>query len=301
MNSKWEGVFPAITTKFSQDFEIDHPAIQANIKAQLEAGVHGIICCGSLGEAGVLSSEEKIDILKTAIKAVNGKVPVLLTLAETTTKTACELAKQAEAAGADGLMLLPPMRYVADERETATYLKTVAAATSLPIMLYNNPVAYAIDITPQMFVELSDIENFVAIKESSDNVRRITDLINLCGDRYQLFTGVDNLAMESLVMGAVGWVSGLVCAFPRETVVIYELIRQNRIAEALPIYRWFKPVLDLDVSTKLVQNIKLAEVVTGLGTETVRPPRLPLAGKERETVLAVLNHALATRPQLPKV
>ncbi len=298
MNSKWAGVYPAVTTKFKDDFRLDHAAMERHFQAQLDAGVHGLIVCGSLGENGVLSAAEKLEILQTACRVSAGKVPVILTIAETTTAAACEMVQQGVKNGADGFMVLPPMRYVSDRRETITYLRTVAAASERPIMIYNNPVAYGVDVTPEMFAELADEPKFVAIKESSDNVRRVTDIYNACGDRYQIFTGVDNLALESLLMGAVGWVAGLVCAFPRETVVIYELARQNRLAEAREIYRWFKPVLDLDVSTRLVQNIKLAEVMTGLGTETVRPPRLPLAGAERERVIQTLETALAKRPDL---
>ncbi|MCB9066618.1 MAG: dihydrodipicolinate synthase family protein [Calditrichae bacterium] len=301
MATKWEGVYPAVTTKFTADFKLDHPAMEKNFQAQLDAGVHGLICCGSLGENGVLSAEEKIEVLKTAVNVSAGKVPVILTIAETTTAAACEMAKQGVKNGADGFMLLPPMRYTSDERETVVFLEAVAAVSERPIMIYNNPVAYNIDVTPQMFADLAKNDTFVALKESSDNVRRITDIKNYCGDRYQIFTGVDNLALESLLMGADGWVAGLVCAFPRETVVIYELAKQNRIAEALEIYRWFKPVLDLDVSTKLVQNIKLAEQMTGLGNENVRPPRLPLIGEERQNVVQTLQKALETRPIMPKL
>ncbi|MEZ4765462.1 MAG: dihydrodipicolinate synthase family protein [Calditrichia bacterium] len=301
MATKWEGVYPAVTTKFTADFKLDHPAMEKNFQAQLDAGVHGLICCGSLGENGVLSAEEKIEVLKTAVNVSAGKVPVILTIAETTTAAACEMAKQGVKNGADGFMLLPPMRYTSDERETVVFLEAVAAVSERPIMIYNNPVAYNIDVTPQMFADLAKNDTFVALKESSDNVRRITDIKNYCGNRYQIFTGVDNLALESLLMGADGWVAGLVCAFPRETVVIYELAKQNRIAEALEIYRWFKPVLDLDVSTKLVQNIKLAEQMTGLGNENVRPPRLPLIGEERQNVVQTLQKALETRPIMPKL
>ena len=301
MATKWEGVYPAVTTKFTADFKLDHPAMEKNFQAQLDAGVHGLICCGSLGENGVLSAEEKIEVLKTAVNVSAGKVPVILTIAETTTAAACEMAKQGVKNGADGFMLLPPMRYTSDERETVTFLETVAAVSERPIMIYNNPVAYNIDVTPHMFADLAKNDTFVALKESSDNVRRITDIKNYCGDRYQIFTGVDNLALESLLMGADGWVAGLVCAFPRETVVIYELAKQNRIAEALEIYRWFKPVLDLDVSTKLVQNIKLAEQMTGLGNENVRPPRLPLIGEERQKVVQTLQKALDSRPVMPNL
>jgi 4-hydroxy-tetrahydrodipicolinate synthase len=203
--------------------------------------------------------------------------------------------------GADGFMLLPPMRYQSDQRETMQYLRTVAGASEKPIMLYNNPIAYRVDVTPDMFAGLADEPRFVAIKESSENVRRVTDILNRVGDRYRIFVGVDDLALESLMIGAVGWVAGLVCAFPRETVVLYKLIKAGRIQEALPLYRWFMPLLHLDASIKFVQNIKLAEAMTGEGSEYVRPPRLPLAGEERENVKKIVEQALRTRPGLADV
>ncbi len=301
MKAKWAGVYPAVTTKFKDDFSLDHVAMEHHFQAQLDAGVHGLIVCGSLGESGVLTPDEKLEVLKTAISVSAGKVPVLLTIAESTTAAAIAMAKLGGRTGADGFMLLPPMRYVSDRRETTVFLRSVAEASEQPIMIYNNPVAYGVDVTPDMFIELADEPKFVAIKESSDNVRRITDIFNAVGERYQIFTGVDNLGLESLLLGAHGWVAGLVCAFPRETVVIYELAKQNRWDEAREIYRWFKPVLDLDVSTKLVQNIKLAEAMTGLGNENVRPPRLPLEGSEREQVIKTLHAALAKRPEMPQL
>lgn len=299
METTWVGVYPAVTTKFKDDFSLDHTAMERHFQVQLDAGVHGLIVCGSLGENAVLTPDEKLEVLQTAKSVSDGKVPVLLTIAEATTAAAIAMAKLGGRSGADGFMLLPPMRYVSDRRETLAFLHSVAAASEQPIMIYNNPVAYGVDVTPEMFAELADEPTFVAIKESSDNVRRITDIFNAVGDRYQIFTGVDNLALESLLLGASGWVAGLVCAFPRETVVIYELAKQNRWDEARTIYRWFKPVLDLDVSTKLVQNIKLAEAMTGLGNENVRPPRLPLDGPEREQVIKTLHAALANRPEMP--
>lgn len=300
MNTKWSGVFPAVTTKFDDSFKIDFKAVQNHTNAQIEAGVHGIILCGSLGESGTLTTEEKHDLLRATLEVVNRKVPVMICVAERTTAAATDFVQKADKIGADGYMVLPPMQYVSDSRETMTYLRTVAAATNQPIMIYNNPVAYGVDVTPQMFAELADEAKFVAIKESSDNVRRITDIVNLVGDRYQIFTGVDNIAMESLILGACGWVAGLVCAFPRETVAIYELVQRGRIEEARAIYRWFMPLLHLDVSTKLVQNIKLAEAMVGLGSETVRPPRLNLVGEERTRVKATIAAALESRPELPR-
>jgi 4-hydroxy-tetrahydrodipicolinate synthase len=297
----WQGVFPAVTTKFHADGSLDAEWTAKNIEAQIAAGVDGIITCGSLGEASTLSLEEKREVLKIAVKTAAKRVPVLQTVAENSTRDACTAAKHAAESGAAGLMVLPGLRYVSDRRETIHHFRTVAAATPLQIMVYNNPLAYGVDATPEMFAELADEPKFVAIKESCGDVRRITDLINLVGDRYAIFCGVDDLAMEAQLMGSVGWVAGLVCAFPRETVVIYQLVKAGRIEEARAIYRWFAPLLHLDVSTKLVQNIKLAEAMVDLGTEHVRGPRLPLAGEERARVTAVIKQALATRPVLPKV
>lgn len=300
MQTKWSGVYPALTTKFNQeDDSQDMETMASHIEAQLEAGVHGLIMAGSLGENSVLTMEEKIELLKLALSTSNGRVPVLLTVAETTTADARALVEQGTAAGADGFMVLPPMRYVSDQRETMQYLRTVAATSERPIMIYNNPVAYSIDVTPEMFAELADEAKFVAIKESSGDLRRVTDIINLVGDRYQIFCGVDDLILESLMLGSVGWVAGMVGAFPRESVAIYELAQAGRYDEALEIYRWFMPLLHLDFSTKLVQNIKLAEAIVGLGTEHVRPPRLALAGEERANVEKLVADALANRPVLP--
>lgn len=300
MKTDWAGVFPAITTKFRSDASLDLDAIAAHCEFQIANGVHGLVVAGSLGENGVLSTAEKLAVLQAAVTASGGRVPVLLTVAETTTAAACELVKTGAQKGADGFMLLPPMRYVSDRRETLQYLRSVAKSAERPIMIYNNPVAYGVDVTPEMFAELADEPAFAAIKESSDNIRRVTDIINRVGDRYRLFCGVDNLALESLLLGADGWLAGLVCAFPRETVAIYHLAKAGRIEAARAIYRWFMPLLHLDVSTKLVQNIKLAEARVGVGTETVRAPRLPLAGEERERVLKIIDTALATRPELPE-
>jgi len=297
----WQGVFPAVTTKFNADETLDFEGMERHFSAQIEAGVHGLIVLGSLGENGVLSAVEKQEILKFAVSVNRGRVPVLAGIAERTTRDAIEFAKTSAENGADGFMLLPPMQYVSDSRETIQYLRAVAVASPKPIMIYNNPVAYGVDVTPEMFAELADEPKFVAIKESSDNVRRITDIINQVGNRYSIFIGVDNLALESILLGAVGWVAGLVCAFPRETVVLYKLARSGRLNEARELYRWFMPLLHLDVSTKLVQNIKLAEVMTGLGTEYVRAPRLPLAGAERERVMHIIKDALRARPELPVV
>lgn len=296
----WSGVFPAVTTKFHADESLDLAGTAKHIAWQLECGADGIIVCGSLGEASTLTADEKIAILKAA-KEVAGRKPVLLTVAEDSTRAAEALAKAAHAAGADGLMLLPAMRYVSDPRETINHYQRVANASPLPIMIYNNPVAYGVNITPEMYVEMADEPKFVAIKESSGDIRTLTNVINAVGDRYAIFSGVDDLALESLLMGAHGWVAGLVVAFPKETVAIYRLVQAGRVKEARAIYRWFAPLLHLDVSMKLVQNLKLAEVMVGVGTEHVRAPRMPLTGAERERVVQVIEAGLATRPSLPQV
>ena len=298
MSIDWKGVFPAVTTKFKDDFSLDYAGTQKGIEAQIKAGCHGIITTGTLGEASALSFEEKQEVLRIAVETADGRVPVLMGAAFNTTMELCQALEDGQVNGADGFMVLPAMLYAADRRETLAHFRAAAQASGKPIMIYNNPVSYKVDCTVDMLEELADEDMLVAIKESSDDVRRITDIVNRLGDRYALFTGVDNLAMESLLMGAVGWVAGLVCAFPEETVAIYNLIQAGRIAEARDIYRWFKPLLDLDVNVKLVQNIKLAEVATGLGTETTRPPRLPLVGAEREFVQRVIRESLDTRPDV---
>ena len=300
MSTPWSGVFPAVTTKFNDDFSLDIPGMERHFAMQIEAGVHGIVVTGTLGENASLSTDEKQEVLKIAVSVSGGRVPVLAGVAENTTAQACRTVEKATRNGADGFLLLPAMMYPSDSRETLTHFRTVARVSDLPIMIYNNPLAYKVDVTPEMFAELADEPAFVALKESSDDPRRITDIINAVGDRYQIFTGVDNLALESLMLGAVGWVAGLVVAFPRETVAIYNLARAGRYEEAREIYRWFMPMLHLDVSTKLVQNIKLAESIAGVGTETVRPPRLSLVGEERAHVVHVVEEGLRTRPKLPE-
>ena len=299
MKVPWTGVYPAVTTKFTSDDQLDLETFEMNILAQLNAGIEGIVLGGTLGEASSLADSEKIILLKSAVALVKGKVPVIMNIAEQTTKEAIHAVKQAELYGASGLMMLPPMRYKACDRETVAYYKTVAASTDLPIMIYNNPVDYKIEITLDMFEELAECENIQAVKESTRDVTNVTRMINRFGDRYKVLCGVDTLALESLLMGADGWVAGLVCAFPKETVAIYKLAKAGRNEEALKIYRWFLPLLELDINSKLVQNIKLAEVATGLGTEYVRAPRLALVGKEREEVLEIINRGLKTRPSLP--
>lgn len=300
MEFEWKGVFPAVTTKFTDNDELDLKAFDINLNAQLDAGVDGFILGGSLGEASSLTEDEKFTLLKHTLAFVEGRVPVILNIAEQTTRSAVNIAKKAFELGADGLMLLPPMRYKADDDETLAYFAAIAEATPLPIMIYNNPIDYKIEITLDMFEKLAVYDTIQAIKESTRDVINITRLINRFGDRYKIFTGVDPLAAESLIMGAVGWVAGLVDAFPKETVAIYRLVKSGRYEEAIAIHRWFLPVLELDIHPKLVQYIKLAEVATNIGTEAVRAPRLPLSGTERESVLNTINLALSTRPELPK-
>lgn len=299
MSVIWKGVFPAVTTKFNDQDELDLEAFDKNIEAQLEAGVKGIIIGGSLGEASVLTDAEKIKLLKHTVQTVNKRAYVILNIAEQTTKAALACAENALKYGADGLMMLPPMRYKADEAETIQYFATVAKSTSLPIMIYNNPYDYKIEVTLDMFDELAQYKNIQAVKESTRDVSNVTRMINRFDNRYKILCGVDTLALESLFMGADGWVAGLVDAFPRETVAIFNLAKQGRHQEALAVYRWFLPVLELDIHPKLVQYIKLAEAQTGLGTETVRQPRLPLTGEERKKILAIIHKAIATRPELP--
>lgn len=299
MAINWKGVFPAVTTKFNEKDELDFELFDKNLQFQLEAGVHGIILGGTLGESSVLSLEEKGALVKFTVEKVAGKVPVILNIAEGATKDAIELARLAEEWGAKGLMMLPPMRYKTDHRETVEYFKAVANSTKLPIMIYNNPVDYKIEVTLAMFAELVECENIQAVKESTRDLTNVTRMRNLFGDRYSILCGVDTIAMEQLVMGADGWVAGLVCAFPEETVAIYTLVKAGRLAEARSIYRWFIPLLELDIHPKLVQYIKLAEAQVGIGSEAVRPPRLTLIGEEREAILNIINTGIATRPTLP--
>jgi len=294
----WAGVFPAVTTKFTPDDRLDHAEMERCFSLQMDAGCDGIIVCGSLGEGPMLSHDEKLEVFATA-RRVAGKKPVLLTVNEAATRDAASLAKRAAQAGADGLMVVPSPIYHTNPEETVAALKAVAAAGDLPVMIYSNRLAYRVDVTLPIMEELAADARFVAVKESSDDIRRSTDIINAFGDRFDLFTGVDNLAFEALSVGAIGWVAGLVTAFPRETVAIYQLMKQGRRDEALSIYRWFRPLLDLDVSTYLVQNIKLAEV-HAIGTnDRVRMPRLPLSGERRAATEKIITDALARRPALP--
>lgn len=300
MHISWHGVYPAVTTKFKENGELDLPAFLHNLRAQIDAGVHGIIVGGSLGESSTLTHDERIELLLAAREAAQGRVPVILNIAEGATHTAVRLAERAEQNGADGLMLLPPMMYKPTERETVDFFGIVALSTGLPILVYNNPVDYKVEVTPAMFDILLKLDNIQAVKESTRDISNVTRLLNRFGDRLKILCGVDTLALEELLMGAHGWVAGLVDAFPRETVAVYQLAKAGRTEEALRIYRWFLPLLELDISPQLVQNIKLAESMTGLGTEHVRPPRQPLQGAERERVMAIIQKGMDTRPELPE-
>lgn len=298
MTFEWKGVFPALTTQFTANDELDMQLFEKNLDAQIKAGVAGIILGGSLGEASVLTVAEKEKLVKFSIDKLGKNLPVILNIAEGSTRVALEQAADAKKWGASGLMLLPPMRYKADDRETVAYFKTIAASTDLPIMIYNNPVDYKIDVTLDMFDELQVCENITAVKESTRDVTNVTRMRNRFGDRYSILCGVDTLAMEELLLGADGWVAGLVCAFPAETVAIYKLIESGQIEKARSIYRWFMPLLELDIHPKLVQYIKLAGEMVGLGSEHVRAPRLVLTGEERERIMAIIKKGIANRPSL---
>ncbi|NCW87370.1 MAG: dihydrodipicolinate synthase family protein [Chitinophagia bacterium] len=296
MQVNWQGVYPALLTPFTSSDQVDIPLFEKNLAAQLDAGVHGLIIGGSLGEASTLRVEEKEKLVKSAKAFAGSRVPVLLNIAESVTADAIAQTQLAQKWGADGLMLLPPMRYKSDDRETAHYFKTVAQSTELPIMIYNNPVDYKIDFRPELFDQLIDCPNVQALKESSRDVTNLTRMLNRFGDRFKILCGVDTLAMEELCLGAHGWVAGLVDAFPKETVAIWNLVQKGELEHARSIYRWFMPLLELDIHPKLVQYIKLAAQEVGIGSEFVRAPRLTLVGEERVRVLEVIHTALANRP-----
>jgi 4-hydroxy-tetrahydrodipicolinate synthase len=294
---KWEGVMPAITTQFDVKGNLDLDTFKINLSHQINAGVNGIILGGTLGEASTLTNQEKQELLAVTLGEVNGKIPVIMNIAEQATMEAIRLAQKAEADGADGLMLLPPMRYKATDEETVTYFSTIANATKLPIMIYNNPIDYKIEVTLEMFAALESNKNITAVKESTRDITNVTRMINRFGDRFQILCGVDTIAMEALIMGANGWVAGLVDAFPEETVAIYSYCKQGELEKARSIFSWFLPLLELDISPQLVQNIKLCELATGMGTGHVRPPRLPLKGAELERVRSIIKTALDNRPK----
>lgn len=298
MKVEWRGTFPAVTTQFNEDQTLDLDATARHLDLLIDSGVSGLIMLGSLGENLTLDPDEKKEVMRLALETAAGRVPVLSGVVETSTAACCRYARQVEELGAAGLMLLPAMVYRSDPRETIAHFRTAAASCGLPIIIYNNPVAYHVDITPQMLEELAGVENLAAIKESSADVRRITDIINLLGDRYRLFTGVDDLVLESVLLGAEGWISGAPLAFPREGQRLWELAIAGEWSRARDLYRWFMPLLHLDIGPKFVQKIKLAMQETGLGREWVRAPRLPLAGEERDEVLATIRAGIAARPRL---
>jgi len=300
MKPYWQGVFPAVTTQLKKDQSLDLDATARHVEALIESGVTGLIMLGSLGENQALEPEEKRRVVEATVNVTDGRVPVLSGVAETSTAAACRYVNDCEELGAAGFMLMPAMVYKGDPRETMAHFRTVAKATGLPIMIYNNPISYGNDITPEMFAELADVKNFVALKESSGNPRRITDLHNTVGDRYAIFTGVDDLVLESAILGIDGWVAGSGIAFPRENQYIWELTRRGEWDKARAIYRWFTPLLRLDTHVKFVQYIKLAVQECGLGVEWVRAPRLPLAGNERKQILKIIHDGIAQRPKVPK-
>jgi len=299
MAARWTGVFPAVTTQFHKDQSLNLEATAQHIETLIASGVEGIIMLGSLGENVALEPEEKRLVVKTAIEVSKGRVPVLSSISECSTAAASRYARDMENLGADGLMVLPAMVYKSDPRETMTHFRTVARSSGLPIIVYNNPLAYGVDITPEMFEQLSDEKTLVAIKESSGNVRRITDILNLVGNRYTIFTGVDDLALESIFLGAEGWIAGVGLAFPAENQYLWDLAASGQWEKAREIYRWYMPLLHLDIPLKFVQYIKLLVQECGMGAEWVRAPRLTIEGKEREEVLAIIHKGIETRPQIP--
>ncbi|MBX6369559.1 MAG: dihydrodipicolinate synthase family protein [Rhodospirillales bacterium] len=298
MKVNWRGVFPAVTTQFRADLSVDVEATQRVVGALVRDGVDGLIVCGTVGEGTSLSAEEKRRVLAAAKEAAAGRVPVIAGVAEYTSELAAALARDAEKMGLDGLMVLPAMVYGGKPRELVQHFRTVAAASGLPIMLYNNPPVYRADVTPAIAAALADVPTIAAIKESSGDTRRFVDLQNLVGDRFTLFCGLDDVVLESVLLGAVGWVSGLSNVFPRESNELFRLASEGRWEEARALYRWFMPLLHLDARSDLVQCIKLCEQIAGRGSERTRPPRLPLEGEERAEVERLMREALATRPQL---
>jgi 4-hydroxy-tetrahydrodipicolinate synthase len=295
----WGGVYPAVPTQLKEDLSVDVAATQEHIEVLLDNGVHGLVMLGTIGENTSLSLAEKVAVLRGSVDVVAGRVPILSGCAEFTTQGACDTVAAELEAGVDGIMLLPAMVYNADARETIAHFRTVADSTRLPIMCYNNPPVYRVDITPEMFRELMDVDNIVCIKEASGHVPRITDLFNTLGDRFVIFGGLDDTALESVMLGCAGWVSGLVDAFPRENRMLWDAAAAGDYERAVEIYRWYMPMLHFDSHPKLVQYIKLTVQELGFGSERVRPPRLPLVGEERERILAIVRESVATRPQEP--
>ena len=295
---EWKGVMPAITTKFDTHNQLDLDLFNKNLSFQMDSGVDAIVLAGSLGEASTLTQDEKNILTKNTVQYVNDNMPVVVNIAEQSTRQAIKCVEDAEKFGAKGLMVLPPMRYKSGRNETVDFFKSIANSTSLPIMIYNNPVDYGIEVSLGMFDELLKCDNIKAVKESTRDISNVTRLRNSFGSRLKIMTGVDTIALESLLMGADGWIAGLVCAFPMETVAIYKLQEKGKVKEAIEIYRWFLPLLELDINPKLVQNIKLAESILKIGSEYVRLPRKPLSGKERENVLNIINIGIKNRPDL---
>jgi len=298
MQINWSGVFPALLTPFTNDDRLDLPLFEKNLQTQLQAGVHGVIIGGSLGEASTLTESEKEAMVRSALALCNASVPVVVNIAESVTQEAIRMAKLARSWGANGVMLLPPMRYRSDDRETIHYFRSVATATDLPVMIYNNPIDYKIDFRPELFDALLDCPTVTALKESSRDVTNLTRMLNRFGDRFKILCGVDTLALEELLLGAHGWVAGLVDAFPYETVAIWNYVRSGHYDKARALYRWFMPLLELDIHPKLVQYIKLAAQEQGIGSEFVRPPRLCLVGEERDRVLSLIRASVASRPAI---
>ncbi len=295
-DSRWTGVFPAVITHLHQDQSLDLESSARHFGQLIDSGVSGLVVCGSLGEGQCLQPEEKLKVLSCAVDTAAGRIPVLSGVAEMTTRTAARFMQQAADLGAAGFMVLPPMVYKPDPRETGHWFRTLAAATPLPWMLYNNPIGYHTDVTPAMFAELADIENLTSIKESSADPRRVTEIRNEVGDRYQIFTGVDDLVLECSINGIDGWVAGSGIAFPRENQRLWQLTRDGEWDQARQLYRWMQPLMKLDTHIHFVQYIKLLCQETGLAAEWVREPRLPIAGEERERVLGIIRRTLANRP-----
>ena len=298
MAAFWRGVFPAVTTQFREDQSLDLEATARHHAALIDSGISGLVVCGSLGENQTMTHEEKWSVIRTAVQVAAGRIPVLTGVAESSTRMAVDYVRGAEKAGASGVMLMPPMVYKADKREAHNYFRTVGGATGMPWMLYNNPVGYTVDVTPEQLGQLSDVANLVAVKESSANTRRLVEIRQVVGDRFALFAGVDDLIVESAVLGCDGWVAGSGIAFPAENQKLWDLLSAGRFAEAMELYRWFQPLMKLDTDVKFVQYIKLAVQEAGLGREWVRAPRLTLEGAERERVLGIIKKAIASRPRL---
>ncbi len=296
MKINWQGVYPAVTTQFNQDFSINHAENAKMLEQLISEGVHGIIVCGTVGENCSLSADEKRDVMRNAVETVGGRIPVLSGVAETTTALAVQYAKDAETIGIDGLMVLPGMVYRSTEEEAINHYQQVARGTGLPIMIYNNPVTYGVDVTIEGMRTLAQEANIVSVKEATEDTRRISELFREFGDRFVVFGGVDDIALESLMLGATGWISGLTNVFPKQSVAIYNLAKEGRYAEALAIWRWFMPLLRLDTIPTLVQCIKLTEQLAGRGSERVRAPRLPLSGEQREYVERIYREAVETQP-----